>query len=383
MSFEQRKRVSIGVELASNPSILFLDEPTTGLDSRAAQSLIRHIRRIASSGRSIVCTIHQPSTAIFSAFDSLLLLRRGGETVFFGHLGNNCSNLVSFFESAPSVPKLAAHVNPATWMLDVIGAGTASHSVDHNDPNVIDFHQYYKQSSLHATNTETLYSLMVLTESSKKIIDELENTAERGDSAESAYRTSSWTQFKYLMHRLALTYWRSPNYSFAGIFVNTFVALIFSSAYPNQKYHDSVGVVSRSAVIYVTCLFCSILALVQVVPVYFGERPAFYREQQSRMYQVWIYNLTTLLVEIPGIILTSFAFTVTFFYIVGFDNIGNVTEKFFWYWLFQFGMQFVMMGFGQLSVAIAPNDPAAQGKHDSCCILLMLIIFFCSNWWLN
>jgi ABC-type multidrug transport system ATPase subunit len=87
MSFEQKKRVSIGVELAANPAILFLDEPTTGLDSRAAQVVIRNIKRVAASGRSIVCTIHQPSTIIFSAFDALLLLQRGGQTVFFGNLG--------------------------------------------------------------------------------------------------------------------------------------------------------------------------------------------------------------------------------------------------------------------------------------------------------
>eukprot|EP00981_Chlorochromonas_danica_P016034 scaffold15287_cov417-Ochromonas_danica.AAC.1 len=53
MSFEQRKRVSIGVELASNPSIIFLDEPTTGLDSRAAQILVHNIRTIAATGRSV------------------------------------------------------------------------------------------------------------------------------------------------------------------------------------------------------------------------------------------------------------------------------------------------------------------------------------------
>eukprot|EP01034_Spumella_vulgaris_P047486 gene47486-biopygen33849 len=77
MSFEQKKRVSIGVELAANPSILFLDEPTSGLDARAAQVVIRCIKRMAASGRSIVCTIHQPSAVIFDAFDSLLLLKRG------------------------------------------------------------------------------------------------------------------------------------------------------------------------------------------------------------------------------------------------------------------------------------------------------------------
>lgn len=103
MSFEQRKRVSIGIELAANPAILFLDEPTTGLDSRAAQVIIRNIRNIAASGRTVICTIHQPSTPIFFAFDSLLLLRKGGQTVYFGELGKECQNLIDFMEQAPQV----------------------------------------------------------------------------------------------------------------------------------------------------------------------------------------------------------------------------------------------------------------------------------------
>ena len=103
MTFEQKKRLSIGVELASNPAILFMDEPTTGLDSRAAQVVMRSIRRVAASGRCVVCTIHQPSYPIFSGFDSLLLLKRGGQTVYFGPLGEKCSNLINFFETAPGV----------------------------------------------------------------------------------------------------------------------------------------------------------------------------------------------------------------------------------------------------------------------------------------
>ena len=61
LSFEQRKRLTMAVELASNPAILFLDEPTSGLDSRAALVVIRGVRNVAASGRSVICTIHQPA----------------------------------------------------------------------------------------------------------------------------------------------------------------------------------------------------------------------------------------------------------------------------------------------------------------------------------
>lgn len=56
----ERKRLTIGVELVANPSVLFLDEPTTGLDARAAMLVMRTVKRIADGGRSVICTIHQP-----------------------------------------------------------------------------------------------------------------------------------------------------------------------------------------------------------------------------------------------------------------------------------------------------------------------------------
>lgn len=73
------------------------------MDSRAAQVIIRNIRKIASSGRCVVCTIHQPSTPIFFEFDNLLLLMRGGQTVYFGPLGEKGESLINYFQGIPTV----------------------------------------------------------------------------------------------------------------------------------------------------------------------------------------------------------------------------------------------------------------------------------------
>ncbi|GAX16151.1 hypothetical protein FisN_3Hh368 [Fistulifera solaris] len=120
LSFEQRKRLSIAVEVAANPSILFLDEPTSGLDARAAAIVMRGMKRIASEGRAVCATIHQPSVAIFNDFDSLLLLKRGGEVVFHGDLGQNSENLIRYFERYDATPRIQPGENPATWMLTAI-----------------------------------------------------------------------------------------------------------------------------------------------------------------------------------------------------------------------------------------------------------------------
>ena len=73
----ERKRTSIGVELITDPSLIFLDEPTTGLDSFTAQSVVEVLNALAQSGRTVVSTIHQPNTDAFAMFDQLMLLAQG------------------------------------------------------------------------------------------------------------------------------------------------------------------------------------------------------------------------------------------------------------------------------------------------------------------
>ncbi len=73
----------LGVELLARPAMLFLDEPTTGLDAYSSLLLVRKLRSLADSGRTVLCTIHQPRPDIFSLFDTLLLMS-AGEAAYFG-----------------------------------------------------------------------------------------------------------------------------------------------------------------------------------------------------------------------------------------------------------------------------------------------------------
>ncbi|GFS35354.1 pleiotropic drug resistance 12 [Actinidia rufa] len=119
LSTEQRKRLTIAVELVANPSIIFMDEPTSGLDARAAAIVMRTVRNTVDTGRTVVCTIHQPSIDIFDAFDELFLLKRGGEEIYVGPIGRHSSHLIKYFEGVNGVSKIKDGYNPATWMLEV------------------------------------------------------------------------------------------------------------------------------------------------------------------------------------------------------------------------------------------------------------------------
>jgi hypothetical protein len=95
-------------------------------DARATSIVMKGLKQIALSGRAVCATIYQPSVAIFSYFDSLLILKRGGETIFFGDLDEDNQNLIWYLEQYDATPKLQPGENPATWMLTTIGAGSAT-----------------------------------------------------------------------------------------------------------------------------------------------------------------------------------------------------------------------------------------------------------------
>lgn len=109
----ERKRVSIGQEMLINPSVLFLDEPTSGLDSTTAQRIVATIKGLALDGRTVVTTIHQPSSRLYRMFDKVMVLC-DGSPVYFGKTGR----VMEYFGSIGYNPGFD-HVNPADFLLDL------------------------------------------------------------------------------------------------------------------------------------------------------------------------------------------------------------------------------------------------------------------------
>uniref|UniRef100_A0A6V2DZI5 ABC transporter domain-containing protein n=1 Tax=Ditylum brightwellii TaxID=49249 RepID=A0A6V2DZI5_9STRA len=327
LSFEQRKRLSIAVELVANPSILFLDEPTSGLDARAASIVMRGLKRIALGGRAVCATIHQPSTEIFNGFDSLLLLKRGGEPVFFGELGNYSYNLITYFERFEATQRINPGENPGTWMLTTIGAGQAERGFD------------YAAS----------YAKSKLREEALEKIEELNSQAsdENLISFSSIYATSLRTQFREMRKRLRTIYWRNTGYNNGRLIIAAMIALLFGTVYvssPTPKNESDM--MSRVTSIYVTTTFLGVTALNTILPVFEVERNMFYRHRAARMYKEITLISAIAVAEIPFLMISSMIFCVCWYFMARFSLDAG---SFFLYYLFIFLNNAAFAFVGQVS----------------------------------
>lgn len=111
----ERKRTSIGVELITDPNLIFLDEPTTGLDSFTATSVCETLRELAMSGRTVISTIHQPNSDIFEIFDRLMLLAQG-KIIYF----NEARLAVDYFATLGDSYRCPELSNPADHFMSIM-----------------------------------------------------------------------------------------------------------------------------------------------------------------------------------------------------------------------------------------------------------------------
>jgi ABC-type multidrug transport system ATPase subunit/ABC-type multidrug transport system permease subunit len=287
LSVEQRKRLTIGVELVAKPSILiFLDEPTSGLDGQAAFNIVRFLRKLADVGQAVLVTIHQPSAQLFLQFDTLLLLAKGGKTVYFGDIGKNASTLKEYFARYDAAcPKEA---NPAEHMIDVV-SGTLSQGKDWN--------KVWLESPEYNNTTQELD--LIISEAAAKEA----NTTDDGHE----FAMPLWEQIKLVTRRGNLSIWRNTDY------VNNKIALHIGSALFNGftfwKIGNSVGDLQQRLFTVFNFIFVAPGVIAQLQPMFLARRDIYEaREKKSKMYS-WVAFVTALIVaEIPYLFICAVAY---------------------------------------------------------------------------
>ncbi|GKV42059.1 hypothetical protein SLEP1_g49508 [Rubroshorea leprosula] len=335
LSTEQRKRLTVAVELVANPSIIFMDEPTSGLDARAAAIVMRTVRNTVDTGRTVVCTIHQPSIDIFDAFDELLLLKRGGEEIYVGPLGRHSCHLIKYFEEINGIPKIKDGYNPATWMLEITSAAQEA-AIGVNFTNI------YKNSELYRRNKELIKELSSPSPGSKDLY------------FPTRYSQSFFTQCMACLWKQYWSYWRNPPYTAVRFLFTTFIALMFGTIFWNlgSKRTRQQDVLNAMGSMYAAVLFIGFQNSASVQPVVAVERTVFYRERAAGMYSAMPYAFGQVVIELPYILIQTVIYGVIVYAMIGFEW---TAAKFFWYLFFMYFTLLYFTFYGMMAVAVTPN----------------------------
>ncbi|VAH42773.1 unnamed protein product [Triticum turgidum subsp. durum] len=340
LSTEQRKRLTIAVELVANPSIIFMDEPTSGLDARAAAIVMRAIRNTVDTGRTVVCTIHQPSIDIFESFDELFLMKRGGEEIYVGPLGRHSCELIRYLEAIENISKIKDGHNPATWMLEVTST-TQEHITG------INFSHVYKNSELYRRNKKLIKELSTPTEGSSDL------------SFPTQYSQTFITQSFACLWKQSLSYWRNPPYTLVKYFYTIILALLFGTMFwgIGRKRHNQQDLFSAMGSMYSTILFMGVQNSTSVQPVVAVERTVFYRESAARMYSPLPYALGQVVIELPYILVQSLIYGILVYAMIGFEW---TVAKFFWYMFFMYFTLAYFTFYGMMSMGLTSNYNVAS-----------------------
>ncbi|KAF2087085.1 ABC transporter ABCl1 [Saccharata proteae CBS 121410] len=358
LNVEQRRRLTIGVELAAKPRLLFLDEPTSGLDSQTSWAICDLIEKLAKNGQSVLCTIHQPSAMLFERFDRLLLLAEGGRTIYFGDMGPNSSSVIGYFEDkgAAACPENA---NPAEWLLEVIGAAPGS-STD------IDWPRTWKESG---EIDEVRRELGRLKEKLKPAMTD-------GEEEYREFSAPFGQQLVEVTKRVFQQYWRTPSYIYSKVAVCLLSALFIGFVF-FQATNTIQGLQNQMFAIFMLMTIFSQL-IQQLMPQFVAQRSLYEaRERPSKAYSWPAFMLANIIVELPwNTLMAIFIFPV--YYLIGLQRNAlpthTLNERGGLMFLLIWSMLLFTSTFGHLM--IAGVETAEEGSNlVNLCLSLSLI--FC------
>ncbi|XP_072858078.1 broad substrate specificity ATP-binding cassette transporter ABCG2 [Pogona vitticeps] len=307
----ERKRTNIGMELITDPGILFLDEPTTGLDSSTSNAVLLLLKRMARQGRTIIFSIHQPRYSIFRLFDKLTLLA-AGRMLYHGP----AQNALEYFKSIGY--ECESYNNPADFFLDVINGDSTA--VTSNKSEEIDIENIDEHISRDKTLAEKLaeeYINSVYYQETKADLEKLSSGNQKETVfREITYTTSFWHQLKWVSKRTFKNLVGNPQASIAQLFVTILLGLIVGAIFFDAK-DDASGMQNRvGAMFFMTTNQC--FSSISAIELFIVERKIFIHEYISGYYRISAYYFSKLMADlIPMRTLPSIFFTCIVYFMIG------------------------------------------------------------------
>ncbi|XP_052469718.1 broad substrate specificity ATP-binding cassette transporter ABCG2 isoform X1 [Carassius gibelio] len=317
----EKKRCSIGMELITSPSLLFLDEPTTGLDANTANSIMGLLQKLSKKGKTVIFSIHQPRYSIFSQFDHLTLMNKG-EIIYAGA----ANKAIGYFENLGY--KCEPFNNPADFFLDVTN-GTVLPQI-HNDKsekcsnseetegNENPLAVIYRQSPHFLTIKDRL----------DQISDGLDPEVTKGDGV--GYATPFYYQLMLVSGRTVRNILRNPQTSYAQLFLNIFFGILVGLIYYQIPHTLPEALQNRTGAFFFLVINM-VFGNLSAVELFISERVLFIHENSSGFYRTSVYFLSKVFADlIPNRILPVFIFSAIPYFMMG---LKPEVEAFFLYCL--------------------------------------------------
>lgn len=233
----EKKRLSIGLELISNPKIMFFDEPTSGLDIIAAMQVISHLKDLALSGRCVVCVIHQPSSSILQMFDDLMVLSEGS-CIFKGPL----DELVSTFKASGF--ECPNYYNRADFALEVA-------SLKH-EGNLVELIEKCRED--YVVVGKNVNDSVNSCEKDSMLVGSDCGSSDSAESADRQYPVSQWDQFMILTKRTTLCTFRDMQLMRMRILAHLLVGLLIGVVFWKVG-NDGSKVLSNASCLFFFLIF--------------------------------------------------------------------------------------------------------------------------------
>lgn len=309
LSGGEKKRLAIGLELVSDPSVLFLDEPTSGLDISISKQIVYLLHLLARQGRTVIVTMHQPSAALLRMVDKLYVIANG-----------RCAYMGSMVQLLPCLERMGltcpAYHNPVDFLIEVCGE---------NPDKLV-------RSSQNGRNTEWVTNINHETDSNLLDIFNVKGCEEvfltslptpKDDPTsrilvklKSTYSTPPWRQFSILTRRALLSTWRNPSFTIMITSIHCTMALFVGYLFYNIG-HDAKYVRDNFNFLYYSLMFLMFTAF-NAVSINFPEQiPVVRREHFNRWYTAGAYYTSTLLSALPTQTVCSLSYSFIAYWLTG------------------------------------------------------------------
>jgi hypothetical protein len=304
----ERKRTSIGVELITDPELIFLDEPTTGMDSFTALSIMELLGGLAKEqARTVITTIHQPSSDIFEMMDLLVLLAKG-KIIYF----NQADKSVNYFGSIGfQCPELS---NPCDFFMSMMSIESIENDQANETGNLLQ-----DRARIEAIYLETI-ALFVTKYHESELCCDHTIKHELCWPLEADYGKGQYTGFCYQFNLLAKRNFanivRLPQTSYVKLLTTVLTASFASILFWNTA-QTKYGVQNVQGALFFITMNVSFNAIQNVILIFPDERPVFLREVNNNMYRCTPYFWAKVLSELPFSIITPTVFGLIVYYTVG------------------------------------------------------------------